>query len=68
MECSWLRLYVETKSIYVCIYLFDLTENYVTHPAGFKVSSKCSGTFASSTASFITVSFTVKPLDKPPDT
>ena len=45
-----------------------ILKTYVTHPAGAKKLNKWSGTFASSAASFITVSLTVNPVDSPPDT
>ena len=55
----------------IIVYVFQLyfsLGTYVTHPTGFKPLSKFSGTLASSQASFITVSLTVKPVESPPET
>ena len=49
-------------------YINFILKTHVTHPAGAKKLNKWSGTFASSAASFITVSLTVNPVDSPPDT
>jgi hypothetical protein len=43
-----------------------MISTYETHPAGMIVSASFSETFASSEASLMAVSQTLKPTDKPP--